>query len=57
MVMFKNRELYIQGNKENGDLKTKITLENFPKEFFGRKVKTTPDIALSLIKRSVESKD
>ena len=54
--MFKVRELFIEGNKDNGDIKTKIMLESYPKEFFGRKVKTTPDIAFNFIQRNINTK-
>ncbi|CDW76345.1 UNKNOWN [Stylonychia lemnae] len=57
LVMFKNRELFIEGNKDNGDIKSQLSTQNFPKEFLGRKVKTTPDVVLSFIKNSLNSKD
>eukprot|EP00347_Sterkiella_histriomuscorum_P011567 403371965 len=61
LVAFKNRELFIDAAQSNNtqvsDIKSKLHLENFPREFFGRKVKMTPDIALRIIKRGIENKD
>lgn len=56
LVMFKARELFIEGNKtgDHSDFKTLTKLETHPKEFFGRKVKTTPDIAFRFIQNNLE---
>lgn len=55
--MFKQRELYLEGLRggEQSDLKTMLSLETIPKDFFGRKVKTTPDIMVRFLSKSIEN--
>lgn len=51
--MFKARELMVRGLKECS-IKEKVMFESMPKEIGNKKFKMIPDIALRMIKRTVE---
>lgn len=55
LVMYKARELYVEGASQ-GTLRQKVMYETMSKEFMGRKVKTTPGIALTFIQRCMNKK-
>ena len=53
--MYKARELWVEGCSQVS-LKQKIMFETMPKDILGRKVKTTPALALNFLQRCLGNK-